>query len=257
MSRFVNLEFDHESEESNDSATGKDEGWYFAQAGAAFSNGSFEQALRLFSKVLEFNPQNAPAWTGQVRMLIEMGEFQEARVWADKALERFPREGELLAAKAVALARLGDLKGAIAFSDASFEERGDSPYLWLARGDVLLARDDKPADYCLQKAIALAPTDWFLHWLVSRIQFFYKKFSLALKSAQRSLSLNAGQSAVWLQAGYCQLAVGFVDQARHSFVQARELSPHSVEAQKALIEVSSMSLSRKLGNSVRRLFSRT
>src|ERR1043166_2165969 len=233
MSRFVNLEFDHESDEFKDSAVVKDEAWYFDQAGAAFANGGFDQALRLFSKVLEFNPQNAQAWTGQVRMLIELGEFQEARVWADKALERFPREAELLAAKAVALARMGDLKGAIAFSDASLGERGDSPYLWLARGDVLLARNDKPADYCLQKAIARAPGDWFLHWLVSRIQFFYKKFSLALKSAQRALALNAGQSAVWLQAGYCQLAVGFVDQARNSFVQARELNPHSAEAHKA------------------------
>ena len=36
-----------------------------------------------------------------MRMLIELGEFREAKLWADKALERFPHEPELLAAKAV------------------------------------------------------------------------------------------------------------------------------------------------------------
>src|SRR6266704_697383 len=100
MSRFGNLEFSCESAETSRPLTPlvKDEAYYFAEARAAFENGNFESALRLYSKVLEFNPQNAAAWTGQVRMLIELGEFGEAKLWADKALEQFPREAELLAA---------------------------------------------------------------------------------------------------------------------------------------------------------------
>ena len=143
MSRFVNLEFGDESEDRSqpgEKALVKDEAYYFGEARAAFEAGNYEQGLRLYSKVLEYNPQNAAAWTGQVRMLIELNEFREAKLWADKALERFPSEPELLAAKAVALGRSGDLQGAMAFSDASIEERGDTPYVWLARGDVMLAR---------------------------------------------------------------------------------------------------------------------
>src|SRR5262245_34913024 len=120
MSRFVNLEFDGESErQAQGSKKGltKDEAYYVSEARSAFESGNFESALRLYSKVLEFNPGNAEAWTGQVRMLIELGEFREARLWADKALERFPHEPDLLAAKAVALGRTGDLQGAIIFSD--------------------------------------------------------------------------------------------------------------------------------------------
>src|SRR2546430_1791721 len=81
------------------------------------------------------------------------------------ALERFSREPELLAAKAVALARNGDLQGALAFSDLAIEERGDTPYVWLARGDVLLAREEQRANYCFEKAQMLAPRDWFVAWL--------------------------------------------------------------------------------------------
>src|SRR5689334_5774267 len=159
MSRFINLEFGGESEDQGQEQTpvGKDEAYYSAKARSAFENGEFESGLRLYSKVLEFNPENATAWTGQVRMLIELGEFREAKLWADKALERFPHEPELLAAKAVALGRGGDLQGALAFSDASIEERGDTPYIWLARGDVLMAREETRADYCFEKALMLAP----------------------------------------------------------------------------------------------------
>src|SRR6266542_2665285 len=101
MSRFDNLEF---NEQSGDRPEGslKDESSYLQDAHDAFRQGQFELALRAYAKVLEFNPDNAGAWSGQVRMLIELGEFEDAKVWADKALERFPQDPELLAAKAVA-----------------------------------------------------------------------------------------------------------------------------------------------------------
>src|SRR5882724_10451139 len=201
MSRFVNLEFDGESEDQSRLSKPllKDEAFYCAEAQAAFENGNFEQGLRLYSKVLEFNPHNAGAWTGQVRMLIELGEFREAKLWADKALERFPHEPELLAAKAVALGRAGDLQGALSFSDASIEERGDTPYIWLARGDVLLARKEHRADFCFEKALVLAPTDWFVTWLAARIRSYYKQFALALKLSQRAVELKADHFILWLQ----------------------------------------------------------
>src|ERR1051325_9524576 len=114
MSRFSNLEFGGEFDDLSlhQNQTLKDESLYLGQAQTAFSNGRFEPALRLYSKVLEYNPRNAAAWTGQVRMLIELGEYREAQLWAEKALERLPREPELLAAKAVALSRAGALEEA-------------------------------------------------------------------------------------------------------------------------------------------------
>ena len=238
MSRFVNLELGGESEDQapQKKALVKDEAYYRAEAQTAFENGDFELALRLYSKVLEFNPNEAAAWTGQVRMLIELGEFREARLWADKALERFPRDAELLAAKAVALGRSGDLQGALAFSDAAIEERGDTPYVWLARGDVLLARKESRADYCFEKALLLAPRDWFVAWLGARIRYFYKQFALALKLLQQAVELNAAHFLLWLELGRCQQALGLAGPARHSFEQARQLNPQCHEAGLALVQ---------------------
>ena len=253
MSRFGNLEFGESEDQSPDFQKPllKDEAFYFHEALTAFQAGNFEPGLRYYAKVLEFNPQNAAAWTGQVRMLIELGEYREAKLWADKALERFPREPELLAAKAVALARNGDLQGALAFSDASIEERGDTPYVWLARGDVLLAREEHRADYCFEKALLLAPRDWFVAWLAARIRYFYKQFALALKCLQQAVEWNAGHFLLWLDLGRCQQALGLDALATRSFMQAQQLNPHCSEATLGLVELKE---TRFIPGWLRRLF---
>jgi tetratricopeptide (TPR) repeat protein len=258
MSRFQNLELGGESEDQapQQKALVKDEAYYRAEAQTAFENGEFEQALRLYGKVLEFNPHNAVAWTGQVRMLIELGQYHDAGLWADKALERFPRDAELMAAKAVALGRSGDLQGALAFSDSAMEERGDTPYVWLARGDVLLARKESRADYCFEKALLLAPRDWFVAWLGARIRFFYNQFALALKLLQQAVELNATHFLMWLELGRCQKALGLAGPARHSFEQARQLNPKCSEALLALTGLSGMGVGPRMRGWWRRLFNR-
>src|SRR5438105_14257471 len=96
MSRFNNLEFGEEFEgqlHSHQQSGGgqrlvKDENYYLAEAQTALENGQCEEALRLYAKVLEFNPRNAAAWTGQVRMLIEVHDFAAEKNWADKDVQR-------------------------------------------------------------------------------------------------------------------------------------------------------------------------
>ncbi|HEV2328758.1 MAG TPA: tetratricopeptide repeat protein [Verrucomicrobiae bacterium] len=248
MSRFGNLELGGEEEQwqQEQKPLAKDEAWYLAQASAAFQNGDYEQALRSYSKVLEFNPQNTVAWTAQVRMLIELGEYREAKLWADKALERFPNWPELLAAKAVALARGGDLQAALAFSDASIEERGDTPYIWLARGDVLLARKEQRADYCFDKAMLLAPKDWFVALLAARIRFYYEQFVLAMTLLQQALEWNAAHFILWLELGRCQQAIGLLNPAEASFTHALQINPDCREAELALIQLSRVGLFARL-----------
>lgn len=256
MSRFENLELSGESEEQprRQKALVKDEGYYLAEAQTAFENGEFETALRSYGKVIEFNPQNPSAWTGQVRMLLELGEYKEAKLWADKALEKFSSEPELLAAKAVALARTGDLHGALIFSDTSIEEHGNTPYVWLARGDVLLARKETRADYCFEKAQMLAPRDWIVAWLAARIRYFYEQFALAMKLLQQAVEWNAGHFILWLELGRCQQALGLEGPARVSFTQAKQLNPACSEASLGLV---TLSQTRLLPAWLRRLFKKT
>ena len=258
MSRFSNLEFGQGSDDQalHTGAVVKDGDYYCIEAQTAFEQGAFESALRSYSKVLEFSPQNTVAWTGQVRMLIELGEYREAGLWADRALERFPHEPELLAAKAVALARSGNLQEALALSDASIEERGDTSYIWLARGDVLLANNEVRADYCFEKALRIAPQNWFITWLAARIRFYYEQFALALKLLQRALEFNTGHFLLWLELGRCQQALGLFGPARMSFTQAKQLNPQCHDASLAMVRLSNAGLSGRVGGWWRRLFSK-
>jgi len=249
MSRFGNLEFEGRFEEPsrNSQLPLKDDRYYLIEAHQALEQADFDQALRSFARAMEQNPMNPHAWTGQVRALIELEEFHEAKLWADKALERFPREPELLAAKAVALGRSGDLEGALTFSDASLEEQGDTPYLWLARGDVLIARGEPRADYCFEKALGLAAADWLIRWMAARIRAFYKQFALALKLALQALELRPDHPLLWLFAGRCQKELGLVGPARQSFQQALHLDPRLHQAARALSSLSETSLVTRLG----------
>lgn len=258
MSRFGNLEFDAEFDGEFQAAgpAKKDETYYLAGARQFFEDSEFEKALRWYAKTLEFNPQNAAAWTGQVRALIELGEFREAKVWADKALENFPHEPELLAAKAVALGRSGDLDTALAFSDAAIEERGDTPYIWLARADVLLARKENRADYCFDKALAMARGDWFTAWLAARIRHYYEQCVAAIKLLQQALEWDATRFVLWLELGQCQLALGQAGAAERSFGRAQELNPECTEARLAKTRAASTGLGARLAGFWRRRFSR-
>jgi tetratricopeptide (TPR) repeat protein len=256
MSRFINLEFGGESEDQSlnrEQGLAKDEAYYLREAQAAFESGDFEKALRHYARVLEFNPQNAVAWAGQVRLLIEMGNLAEAKIWADKALERFAQEPELLAAKAVILCRGGELQSALAFSDAAIEERGNTPYVWLARGDVLLACQEERADYCFEKALLLAPRSWFIAWLGARIRASYKQFVLALKLLQKAIEWNTGHFLLWLELGRCQEALGLLGSAESSFRQARELNPGCHEAEEALTRLVSRGVTDRVRGWWRRL----
>ncbi len=253
------MELGGETEDFDGSQPGaavKDEAYYLREAQAALEQGQFEPALRLYSKVLEFNPQNTRAWTAQVRMLIELGEYREATLWADKAMERFPDDPELLAAKAVALGRSGDVDAALAFSDASMEQRGDNPYVWLARGDVLLARRETRADYCIDKALMLAPQNWLVTWLAARVRYYYKQFILALGLLRKATEISPARDFLWLDMGRCQRHLGMVGAAEVSLQRALDLNPQCGAASDELMALSKTGFAARLRDQVRQLFHR-
>ncbi len=254
MSRFGKLEFEAGHSTAATERTAAGESHWVAEAERAFNRGSFEPALRLFARVLEHNPGNVAAWAGQVRALIELGEFREARLWADKALERFPQAPDLLAAKAVALARLGDVDDALAFSDASLEERGDSAYVWLARGDVLLARTEKQADHCFDRAKTARPGDWTVAWLGGRIRHYHQQFAKALQLAREACSLAPAELSPWLLQGACQLALGMHEDARMSFTQAWQIDPENLAARDGLTACDNTGPWSRMTGAVRKLF---
>lgn len=247
MSRFHHLEFEDAEPlpPTTSRPRARDESSCLADAQAAFEGGRFAEALRAYAKVLEFNPTNPKAWSGQVRMLLELGEVHEAGLWADKAVEACENDGEVLAAKAVSLARAGDAAAALAFSDAAVEASGQSVYVWLARADVLMTRHERTAEPCVERALGLSSFHWFTLWLASRIHAFHRQFAKALQMVQRALETGADHAVIWVQLGECRWALGMAAAAQMAFEQARQLDPSCLPPER-LVELRQAGWSERL-----------
>jgi tetratricopeptide (TPR) repeat protein len=240
--RFANLEFDNqqhaeqpelETRTRHDTRADAAES-LLAQAKDAYQWGRFESALRLYTRALQEERRLIPAWVGQVQMLVQLDECHEARLWSDKGLELFRNNGELLAAKAQACARLNDAKSAAACSDASLAAPGASPWRWIVRGEMLLARRQKLAAECFQKAVAEPAADWFDHVVIARIHLYYRRATNALHYLRQALELEPTHGYIWFEMGNCQRALGLLPAAAQSYQRCLELRADYAEAERAL-----------------------
>ena len=260
MGRFSNLEFDGSKgplrEEPAAAGEVRDEVHYLKLADGEFRRARFDKALRYYSRALEFNANVVPAWVGQAQMLIELGEFKEARLWADKALEIHRDNADVLSAKAVAVAREGDAQKAIEFTDAALAQRGSTPYLWLARGEALMAARQTNDDHCLEKAAAEAKQEWFMQLRIARVYYAYRQFAKAMDWISKAVKQEPGAPFALHVMGDCQLALGFDSSAEHSYRQALSLDRDFDLSRVALDDLKGRGFLDQLWRTVRALLSR-
>lgn len=211
-----------------------------ASAHDAHRSGLFEQGLQLYTRALTQNRALIPAWVGQVQMLVELGEFREARLWSDKSLGLFKNNGDLLAAKAQACHREGDRTSAIACSDASLQSPGSSALRWRARGEVMLKQAPARAKDCFDRSLAEEAAGWFERTCIARVYLFTAKPGAALEYAQAAVDLQPTVSYAWRILGACQEAMGLLDLSRRSYSLAFQQSPGDATAREALRRVNAI-----------------
>lgn len=257
-SRFGHLEFDDKRRQQEAPATFQtgtptaSAEQFLRQAQDESRLGQFEPALRLYTRCLEEDRGMIVAWVGQVQMLVQLAEHQEARLWADKALELFRNNGELLAAKAQAAVRHGDRRAAYACSDASMKSPGSSSFRWQARGEVLLASKEKTHDACFKKSLAEPSSDWYDRVLIANIYLYYRRAASALEYASAALQLSPGSAYAWLVLGRCQQQLGLNQAAAASYGRSLEIRPRFAEASGGLAQMSSESFLRQVLRWLRR-----
>ena len=250
--RFTNLEFDDNARQELDvtpevrGGLTRDEHHYLASADEEYRWGRFEKALQMYTRCLERDRSAVRAWVGQVQMLVQLGEYSEARLWSDKALELFRDNGELLAAKAQACVRLADTQAGMACSDSSLRSPGSSAWRWIVRGEVLLAKRQKYFDRCFDKALAEPDVDWFDRVVIGRIYLFYRRATNALQHFQEVILLQPTQGYLWYEIGNCQAALGLIAVARTSYERCLETRANYAEARLAIDALPQVSMFRSL-----------
>lgn len=232
--RFSRLEFGSQEEPSGSTETvgatnkslegtvKRSAGHFLTEADRARRRGEFESALQLFTRALREDRSRIVAWVGQVQMLIDLGEYSEARLWSDKALEVFRSNGDLLAGKAQACLRIGDPRAAQVCSDASIQATGSSPYRWASRGEVLLQRGDSRARDCFEKSFAEPAADWFDRIVVARICLYHRKPAAGLEFAVLAVGAAPVEPYAWTIRAKCLLEV-------RDFAAAKECCGRALE----------------------------
>jgi tetratricopeptide (TPR) repeat protein len=205
---------------------------YHERALQALQRGEFEPALKFFTRTLELDRTFVPAWVGQVQMLIELEELREADLWAQKALDLFRDQGDLLSARAVAQARRKERQAAMGASDAGIAARGASAYRWLARGEVLLACGNA-ADSCFDRAMLEPDADWYTGLWAARIYRRYGRHTNALVLARKATETAPQAPFTWYIRGLCERDLAISAYAT-SLERALEVDATFLLARKAL-----------------------
>ena len=198
--------------------------------------GRFEPALRCYSRALELDRSLAVAWLGQVQMLINLEEYPEAELWSRKAIELFRENGDLMAGRAQALCRLGDLRQALSLSDGALAQRQQSAYRWIVRGEIMLRRKEALEQHCFDKAEQL-DADWLVPLEIACIYLHYGQFTRALTRVRPISQRAPEQPYCWYLQGCLEDKLGFTRQAQTSLKRCLELEPKHQEARSRLHEV--------------------
>jgi tetratricopeptide (TPR) repeat protein len=236
MDRFSQLEFGEVGPERKrlQGEPIRDADYFHNEAIKYWLAGDFELALRNYSRVLEKNSMVFDAWVGQVLMLIELGEYHEAVVWADKALELFPEHPELLAVKAVAYCRDAKMEKAIAYSDNSISKENVTSRVWLARAEVLLDRKSSIAENCISKAVSIAgDMAPIIKLEAARLLMKRGNYSAAIGHLNEVVKVLPKSALAWCELGCCQAKLG-LSQARTTLEQSLKLRPNWDKAKTAL-----------------------
>jgi tetratricopeptide (TPR) repeat protein len=258
MPRFDHLELGPSRDRPEDDRKGVpdpgvDEQHWLGMADAERRRGLHENALRYYSRSLEDNRSLIAGWLGQVQMLVALGEYPEAEMWARKALELFRNNGDLLAARAQALCRLKDRTGALAGSDAAMGQAGESAYRWQVRGEVMVLVRSDIDRHCFDKALHLSP-DWLVATEIARAYLFHDQPGKAITRARQGVERGPDQVYAWYVQALCERELNLVEAARRSARRCLELVPGHRDADLLLAQMDNEGWS--LGRAVRRLFRR-
>jgi tetratricopeptide (TPR) repeat protein len=233
MARFEHLEFGPDANDrgrpEQPQPPVEDDARALVDAADCRRRGQYESALRFYSRSLEYDKSLVAAWVGQVQMLVQLGEAPEAELWARKALEIFPGNGELLAARAQALCRMGDARQAGAVCDSAMGAAGRSAYRWQVRGEWMLACKQKLEEHCFAKAQEI-DGDWLVALESALIYLHYDFPSRAVVRARLATELAPAEYHPWFVRGMAEAELGLRSSAGESFEQCLQLCPRHVEA---------------------------
>ncbi len=222
-----------------------DHAYYQAEGDRLFALGSFEQALRVYSRAIQSEAAQVNPWVGQVLCLLMMGQAKESMVWVKRALELFPEEARVIALQGSTYAHQGMVQRGIGCSDAALAKNGSDPLVWVLRGEVLSMAENSNAQFCFEKALEMRPSgDARIPMLMGQLLFKRRKWALAAEYLATAVGEAPRNEAAWVALGEAREKLGADEAAFMAFETALQLNPnnHAAETGKARLSHTPMLL---------------
>lgn len=193
-------------------------------------NREYDAAFYLFSQVLSSDKGRASAWAGQIEVLVETGEYEEAALWADKALQLFQNDPVFLALGAIAHCRLKNEVRALEYADGALKfSKSGLPLAWTARGEILILCGSRRASDCMKKATAIDSEDWRPMIRCARILAADKRYHHAADFYEQAAA-KIRKPQFLIEYAYCMLELHGEKQAEKLFRDALGLVPRNKSA---------------------------
>lgn len=223
--RFSRLEIGEDRGVPNGPAPARDGTFYMNEALTCELAGEHEKALTNYTSALGDAPLLTAAWVGQLWMLLYLDEVREASTWADKALQSFPKDPDIIALKSLAQWRNGYTIDAMELNDAALGLYRNSANVWLAKGEMQVTDDSRAGLTCFRHAAAAPGNTGLTNLRACDMLLGLRRYADAVPFGRQATTLLPDSSWAWYGYGRAQQNVGRVDLARTAFEHAYRLTP--------------------------------
>ncbi|MEZ2304039.1 MAG: tetratricopeptide repeat protein, partial [Microcoleus sp.] len=225
VGREILVEFPVVSGEGGEGVDGKAEEWK-KRGNEQYNLGNFEGAIIYYDKALEFKPDYHQAWYNRGLALYNLGRLEDAIAFYDKALEFKPDLHEAWNNRGLALGNLGRLEEAIASWDKALEFKPDDDEAWKNRGvalDNLGRLEEAIASY--DKALEFKPDDYGAWYNRGYALDDLGRLEDAIASYDKALAFQPDNYAAWNNRGLALGNLGRLEEAIASYDKALEFKP--------------------------------
>ncbi len=230
--RFSWLEISAREVKVSPAESQRESSYHLSEGERRYYEGFYEQALRSYARALQYDRGLVPAWAGQVKCLLQMEEWEEAETWVNNALTYHPQAADLLALKSIVLVEKGEKDKALAYSDASFNYKSETGFVWLARAYVLLSLNrEKTAQTCMEQVVTKDCQDWRVLMEAGRLYLRAGRSSLAVRFLHQAVTICTDNAYLWFLLASAYQKLHLRSRVRFCCEQALRLRPSFPEAQ--------------------------
>lgn len=196
-----------------------------ARGDEAFFRGDAKDSLRWYSRAMKVDSTRLEPWVAQVRLLLLTRQFNEAKVWLNRALSIFPDNPALMSLHALKNALTGQIRAGMSTSDRLMSEQATNGAAWLSRGHILMITGNhKNADFCFDQCLQLSgDADWKTPMMIGLVLDFERHWAKSIRYYELALGRRAELPYAWFRIGRARAAVGQREMARQAFMRAEAL----------------------------------